>query len=193
MMLLEAIARSFAHWEWLGQLLARESVGLLFVLSGRGKLFVPSRREQMRETIRQAGLPRPDLSAAAISAVELIFGAMLCLGMFTPLSCLMLIGVMVGALSTTQIPRLTAASRVDWLAEFLYLPEVLYVVILVWLLLAGPGWLSLDSLLLSREDVSRGSMNNVGAQPVPMDQCRSALLEETPIGLPTAHIVRWSR
>jgi len=58
----------------------------------------------------------------------------------------MLIGVMVGALATTQIPSLKAASRVDWLAEFLYLPEVLYVVILVWLLLAGPGWLSLDWL-----------------------------------------------
>jgi putative oxidoreductase len=150
MILLEAITRPFAHWEWLGQLLARESVGLLFVLSGRGKLFVASRREQMRETIRQAGLPRPELSAAAISAVELIFGAMLCLGMFTPLSCLMLMGVMVGALSTTQIPRLKPALRVDWLAEFLYLPEVLYIVILVWLLLGGPGWLSLDRLWLSR-------------------------------------------
>jgi putative oxidoreductase len=150
MMLLEAITRSLSPWEWLGQLLARESVGLLFVLSGRGKLFVASRRKQMRETLGQAGLPQPELSATVISAVELIFGAMLCVGMFTPLSCLMLMGVMAGALATTQIPSLKAASRVDWLADFLYVPEVLYVVILVWLLLAGPGWLSLDWLWLSR-------------------------------------------
>jgi putative oxidoreductase len=125
----------------------------MFFLSGRDKLFGAARREQMRETLRQAALPRPALSAAAISAVELIFGAMLCVGMFTPLSCLMLTGVMVGALATIQISRIKAASRVDWLAEFLYLPEVLYIVILVWLLLAGPGWLSLDRLWVSRETV----------------------------------------
>jgi hypothetical protein len=37
-------------WEWIGILVARLAVGLLFFLSGRGKLFVPERREQMRET-----------------------------------------------------------------------------------------------------------------------------------------------
>jgi putative oxidoreductase len=146
---LDAIVRSLSHWEWLGQLLARASVGLLFFLSGRGKLFVPGRREQMREAIRQAGLPRPELTAPAMSAVEFICGAMLILGLFTPLSSVMLICVMLGALVTTQLPRIKAASAGDWVSEVLYLPEVLYVVILVWLLFAGPGWLSLDRLLWS--------------------------------------------
>jgi hypothetical protein len=36
-----------------------------------------------------------------------------------------------------------------WLGEFLYLPETLYVVILLWLLLSGPCWFSLDYALLS--------------------------------------------
>ena len=31
--------------------------------------------------------------------------------------------------------------------EVLYLPEVLYVVILIWLFLSGPGWFSVDGLL----------------------------------------------
>jgi putative oxidoreductase len=150
-MLLAAITSSLSQWEWFGQLLARESVGLLFALSGRGKLFVEPRREQMRETLRQAGLPRPELSAAVISAVELTCGVMLCLGMVTPFSCVMLMGVMVGALATTQIPSLKAASHVEWLSEFLYLPEVLYVVILVWLFFAGPGWFSLDWLWQPRQ------------------------------------------
>ena len=135
---------SLSRWEWLGQLLARISVGLLFFLSGRGKLFVESRRESMRNTMRQAGVPFPELTAAVTSVVEFVFGAMLVVGLFTPVSCLLLIGVMVGALATTLIPALKAGSVIDWLAEFLYLPEVLYVVILVWLLLAGPGWLSVD-------------------------------------------------
>ena len=138
---------SLARWEWLGQLLARISVGLLFFLSGRGKLFVEARRESMRTTMRQAGVPFPELTAGVTSVVEFVFGALLVVGLFTPVSCLLLIGVMVGALATTLIPALKAGSAIDWLAEFLYLPEVLYVVILVWLLLAGPGWLSVDQQL----------------------------------------------
>jgi putative oxidoreductase len=142
-----ALQTSLAPWAWIGQLLARVSVGLLFFLSGRGKLFVPARRDQMRETIRQAGLPRPDVTAVAISMVEFASGAMLVAGVLTPLACLMLTGVMAGALTTTQIPRIEARSRLEWIGEFLYLPEVLYIVILVWLLLAGPGALSVDGLL----------------------------------------------
>ena len=36
----------------------------------------------------------------------------------------------------------------SWLSEFLYLPEVLYLVILIWLFLSGLGWLSVDRLIL---------------------------------------------
>ena len=148
-MVLDAIVRSLSTWEWLGQLLARVSVGALFFLSGRGKLFVPARRKEMLETIRQAGLPRPDVTAPLLSAIEFTFGAMLCLGLLTPVACVMLMGVMLGALVTTQIPRVKAVSLLDWLGKFFYLPEVLYLVILFWLLVAGPGWLSFDRLLLS--------------------------------------------
>jgi uncharacterized membrane protein YphA (DoxX/SURF4 family) len=34
-------------WQWVGVLVARIAVGLLFFLSGRGKLFVPEHRERM--------------------------------------------------------------------------------------------------------------------------------------------------
>lgn len=46
-------------WQWLGILLARLAVGSLFFLSGRGKLFVPERREQMRQTLVEADVPFP--------------------------------------------------------------------------------------------------------------------------------------
>jgi len=32
----------------------------------------------------------------------------------------------------------------------LYLPEVLYLLILIWLFFSGPGWLSVDHLVLSQ-------------------------------------------
>lgn len=134
--------------EWIGIVLARLSVGLLFALSGWGKLFVPARREQMRETLRAAGVPVPETSAVFVSSVEFIFGLLLTIGLLTPVACLMLSGVMIVALATTLLPAMKADSAFAWLGEFLYLPEVLYLVILVWLFFSGPGWISVDHLIL---------------------------------------------
>ena len=58
--------------EWLGILLARVAVGLLFFLSGRGKLFVPERQEQVRRTLIEAHVPFPDLNALFVSTVEFV-------------------------------------------------------------------------------------------------------------------------
>jgi putative oxidoreductase len=138
------------EWQWVGILLARLAVGLLFFLSGRGKLFLPARREAMRQTLREAGVPWPRFNALFVAGVEFVCGGLLVCGALTPLACLLLIGVMVVALATSRIRSIRAASPLDWLGEFLYLPEVLYLVILVWLLLSGPGWPSVDALILSR-------------------------------------------
>ncbi len=149
MELWRSLTSALPQWEWIGVLLARVSVGLLFAISGGGKLFIAARREEMQKTLRQAGLPAPEMNAVVISSVELVFGTLLIVGFLTPLCCLMLIGVMVGALATTVLPGLKAKSIGGWLGEFLYLPEVLYIVILVWLFFSGPGWLSVDHLILS--------------------------------------------
>jgi putative oxidoreductase len=126
------------------------TVGSLFLLSGGGKLFVKEQREQMRETLRDAQIPFPDVNAVFVSTVEFVFGFLLIVGAATPLACLMLSGVMVVAILTSALRRIEASSRLGWLSEFLYLPEVLYLVILVWLFFSGPGWLSVDQLLLSK-------------------------------------------
>src|SRR5262245_52811821 len=136
--------------EWLGILLARIAVGLLFFLSGRGKLFVAERREQMRRTLIEAPIPFPDLNALFVSTVEFVCGFLLILGALTPLVCALLAFVMVLAIATIAIRNIEASSLAEWLAAFLYLPESLYLVILVWLLFSGPGWLSVDNLLLSQ-------------------------------------------
>jgi len=137
-------------WQWLGIFVARLAVGLLFFLSGRGKLFVPERREQMRETLREAHIPFPEFNAVFVSTVEFVFGALLVLGAVTPLACAMLSALMIVAIATIAIRNIKASSPLGWLSEFLYLSEVPYLVILVWLFLAGPGWFSVDHLILSR-------------------------------------------
>ena len=108
------------------------------------------RREQMEQTLRDAQIPFPELNAVFVSAVEFLFGFLLIIGAATPLACLMLSGVMVVAILTTAIRKIEASSPLGWLSEFLYLPEVLYLVILVWLFFSGPGWLSVDQLFLSK-------------------------------------------
>ena len=137
-------------WQWLGILVARVAVGLLFFLSGRGKLFVPERRAQMFETLVTARVPFPSFNTVLVSTVEFVFGLLLILGAVTPLACVMLAGVMLVAIGTTAIKSIKAPPLLGWLSEFLYLPEVLYLVILFWLFLSGPGWFSIDHLFLSK-------------------------------------------
>jgi putative oxidoreductase len=140
----------FYEWLGIGALLARLAVGLLFLLSGEGKLFHKNRREEMQETLVAAKVPFPRPTALFVSSVEFLFGGLLMLGALTPLCCVMLGGVMVVALITTQVRTIHATSLADWFSRFLYLPEVLYLVILVLLFFSGPGPWSVDHLLLER-------------------------------------------
>ena len=137
-------------WQWIGILVARVIVGLLFFLSGRGKLFVPERREQMRQTLIEAHVPFPEFNALFVSTLEFVFGLLLVFGAITPIACVMLSGVMIVAIATTAIRNIKATSPLGWLSEFFYLPEVLCLVILVCLFFSGAGWLSVDHLIVSK-------------------------------------------
>jgi putative oxidoreductase len=96
-----------------------------------------------------ARIPKPKIGAFLVSLVECVSGALLVVGFLTQICCFMLTAVMLAALSTMIVRGIKAQSLVSWLGDFLYLPEVLYVVMLVWLFFSGPGWLSLDHLILS--------------------------------------------
>jgi putative oxidoreductase len=125
-------------------------VGVLFFLSGRGKLWSPERRKEMRQTLMKAHVPFPEFNVVFVSTVEFVSGLLLVFGALTPFASIMLVGVMVVALATTAIPNIKAPGPLGWLSEFLYLPEVLYLVILIWLFFSGPGWISVDYLISSQ-------------------------------------------
>ena len=57
-------------WGWIGILLARLAVGSLFCLSGRGKLFLPERREQMRQTLIEAHVAFVEFNVLLVSIVQ---------------------------------------------------------------------------------------------------------------------------
>ncbi|MDQ3516380.1 MAG: DoxX family protein [Gemmatimonadota bacterium] len=143
------LANGLPGYEWIAVLIARLSVGVLFAISGGGKLFVAEKRKEMQETLKKAGVPAPETMAVVLAFIEFFFGLLLALGFLTPISCVMLIGVMIGALVTTVLPGIEAKTPIAWLGEFLYLPETLYLVILFWLLLSGAGALSVDHILFT--------------------------------------------
>ena len=99
--------------EWLGILLARVAVGLLFFLSGRSKLFMAERREQMRQTLVEAHVPFPNFNALFVSTVEFVCGLLLILGALTPLVCALLAFVMVLAIATIAIRNIKASSPAE--------------------------------------------------------------------------------
>jgi putative oxidoreductase len=132
-------------WEQLSILLARVSLGIFFAISGGNKLFVASRTRKMFETLVGAGIPFPHFMTYFVSSVEFIGGCLLVIGLLSSPCCAALIIQMIVAIATVQLATIPKGlSFVDWLDDFLYLPETMYIIILIWLILSGPGRLSID-------------------------------------------------
>jgi len=132
-------------------LLARISLGVFFAISGGNKLFVASQYKLMYETIVGAGIPFPHVMTYFVSSVEFVCGCLLIIGLLSTLCCVAFIIDMIVAITTVQLATITKAlSFIDWLDDFLYLPEVMYIIIFLWLISSGPGRLSIDSGSSSR-------------------------------------------
>jgi putative oxidoreductase len=132
-------------------LLVRVSLGLFFALSGANKLFVAGSRNNMYETLVKAKVPFPHLMTYFVSAVELTGGSLLTAGLLSSLASLaLLIDMVVAILTTTLSSMPKGLSPLNWLDDFLYLPEVLYVLFFIWLICSGPGKFSVDSWLAGR-------------------------------------------
>jgi putative oxidoreductase len=132
-------------WEEFAILLARISLGAFFTISGGNKLFVAAHTREMYETIAGAGIPIPRVMAYFVSSVEFICGSLLVIGLLSSLCCIALIFDMIVAITTVQLATIAKGlSFIDWLDDFLYLPEVLYIIIFIWLIFSGPGRVSVD-------------------------------------------------
>ena len=134
--------------EWMPMTVARVLIGIFFCISGATKLLVPAQFALMEQTLAQSHIPFPHFNAVFVSLVEFASGTGLALGLLTPLCALALAVVMVVAIATNRIQSIQATGVLAWLDDFLYLPEVLYVMILIWLIFSGPGRFSLDELIV---------------------------------------------
>jgi putative oxidoreductase len=105
----------------------------------------------MYETLVKAKVPSPHLMAYFVSGVEFLGGSVLIVGFLSSVACVALLVDMLVAILTTKLSATPKGlSALDWLDDFLYLPEVLYVLFFIWLICSGPGRFSVDYWLAGK-------------------------------------------
>jgi putative oxidoreductase len=126
-------------------LLVRISIGLFFAISGANKLFVAGGTKPVYETLVKANVPFPHQTAYFVSGVEFVCGSLVAVGLLSsPASAALLIDMTVATLTSSLSTLPKGLSPLSWLDDFLYLPEVLYVLFFMWLISSGPGRFSVD-------------------------------------------------
>jgi putative oxidoreductase len=132
-------------------LLVRVSIGLFFAISGANKLFVGGSSQTMYETLVKAKVPFPHQMAYFVSGVEFVGGSLLTVGFLSSVACAVLLVDMLVAILTSALSTMPKGlSPLSWLDDFLYLPEVLYVLFFIWLICSGPGKFSVDYWLAGK-------------------------------------------
>jgi putative oxidoreductase len=133
--------------EWIARLAIRLGVGVMFFGSGLGKLGTVA---GLTEFFRSLGIPVPAIMAPFVATTELVGGALVVIGLATRPAALMLCGVMSVAIVTAAAPEKKITATWHGLLELLYLPEVLLILLLASLVVAGAGRASLDAWLGAR-------------------------------------------
>jgi putative oxidoreductase len=132
-------------------LMIRVSIGLFFAISGANKLFVAGGTKPVYETLVKGKVPFPHLTAYFVSSVEFVGGSLVTVGFLASPACAaLLIDMLVAILMTKLSAMPKGLSPLNWVDDFLYLPEVLYVLFFIWLVCSGPGKFSVDYWLASK-------------------------------------------
>lgn len=129
---------------FLPPLVTRLVMGQSFYLTGRGKLANFARTV---EFFAGLGIPMPELNAAFVSRLEFYGGILLVVGLATRIVAAGLASTMVVALATADRQSFVDALRMTGDGGLTDVVPFVYLMFLVWLVIAGPGSLSVDALL----------------------------------------------
>lgn len=120
----------------------RVAVGAFFGLSGYHKLFNHDRHTSLRDTLIADHVPFIRLNEWLVPSVEFLGGFMVAAGAFAPLFALPLLIVCLVATCVDGYKRVAEYAPIDIgdrVDDYLYLPEVLYIIGLIVIVGAGPG------------------------------------------------------
>jgi putative oxidoreductase len=124
--------------EWIVQLLVRVFVGYFFMETGWGKLH---NLDGFAQRFAGWAIPWPYFNAALSAYTEFFGGLLTIFGIGTRLvSIPMIINMLVAILKV----NLKSVNNLD---DFVELDEPLYALTYLWLLISGPGWVSVDNLI----------------------------------------------
>lgn len=140
--------------DWLAPLVARITLGVLFVSTGWGKVH---NLAKVTAYFSELGIPFASVQAPMVSFIELIGGALLVIGLASRLAALPLMGSMAVAILTAQ------RENVHGLPDLFGLVEWTYFALLLWVAFAGPGKVSLDHPLFGRNR-SHKSPRDLGSE-----------------------------
>jgi len=141
-----------AALSFLGPLLTRITLGHAFFLTGRGKL---EHFENFIGFLASLGIPAPELNAHFVARLEYYGGIALVLGLATRLFAAALAGTMIMAILTSE--------REQFFSSWLPTGEIgptdiapfVFLLLLTWLVLFGPGIVSLDEPIARRLGLAR--------------------------------------
>lgn len=136
----EPILQRVSSFEWLAALLVRLFVGYFFFETGWAKLH---NLDAFAARFMQWGIPYPVFNAALSAYTECIGGALTMAGFATRLVSIPMMINMAVAIITVKM------KHVAGLDDFVELDEPLYALAFFWLMISGPGWVSVDYLLCS--------------------------------------------
>jgi putative oxidoreductase len=102
-------------------------------------LFVAGGTQPVYETLVMAKVPFPRQTAYFVAGVEFVGGSLMAVGFLSSAACIALLIDMIVATLTSAVSTLPGGlSPINWLDDFLYLPEVLYVLFFIWLICSAP-------------------------------------------------------
>jgi putative oxidoreductase len=127
--------------DWVALLVARMTVGILFVSTGWGKVH---NIDQVTGLFTDLHIPAPGFNAVLASYTELIGGALLVIGLASRFVSIPLMVTMVVALVTAK------ADEIHGLPDLFGEVEWTYLALLFVITAFGPGALSLDALFANK-------------------------------------------
>ena len=136
----DRLVRLLGGVAWLPPLVARITLGWIFIESGWGKLHnLDNLVAYFRDKLH---LPAAQFQAPLAAGTELVCGVLVLIGLFTRLASLPLIVVMTVAILTAKRTAITTVSDLFGMEEYLF------IVLLVWLVVSGAGRVSVDRFLV---------------------------------------------
>jgi uncharacterized membrane protein YphA (DoxX/SURF4 family) len=128
----------------------RTLIGVFFVFSGYHKLFNKKRHETLVETLKSSHIPAIKYMQWFVPGIEFFGGLGVVFGFMTVLAAVGLLCLLFVATCTDGLKRIPDEKPLDWADYadcFLYLPEVLLIMLLMLVITSGAGPYSLDHFI----------------------------------------------